>query len=186
MAYLSITAEARACVTQVVRPGDLVVDATLGKGQDCCFLAGLVGPEGLVVALDIQPEAIATSRARLKDAGLVQRVWLIQDSHARLAEHLPKARPLTAAMFNLGYLPGADKACITRPESTLAGLSACLERLKPGGLVSLVAYLGHPGGLEEYEGVRRMLESLDGQTWQWRETRAPSDRAPRLLCCWRL
>jgi hypothetical protein len=95
-------------------------------------------------------------------------------------------RLLAAAMFNLGYLPGADKACITRPESTLAGLSACLERLKPGGLISLVAYLGHPGGLEEYEAVRRMLESLDGQRWQWQEIRAPSDRAPRLLCCWRL
>ena len=186
MAYLSITAEARACVAQVVRSGDLVVDATLGKGQDCCFLAGLVGPEGLVVALDIQPEAIATSSARLKDAGLELQVRLIQDSHARLAEYLPKARPLTAAMFNLGYLPGADQTCITRPASTLAGLSTCLERLKPGGLVSLVAYLGHPGGLEEYEAVRQMLESLDGQRWRWQEIRAPSERAPRLLCCWRL
>lgn len=185
MAFLSLTTEAKRLVAEVVRPGDLVVDATLGNGHDCCFLAGLVGPSGLVLALDIQAAAMASGRARLEAAGLAGRVRLVQDSHANLASHLPADRPIAAAMFNLGYLPGADKDCITKPQSTLAGLEACLTHLQPGGCISLLAYLGHPGGQKEYQAICQRLASLDGDFWRWEETQAPAARAPRLLCCWR-
>lgn len=185
MAYLSLTAEAQKAIAAAIRPGDLVVDATLGNGHDCCFLAHLVGPSGLVLGFDIQKEAIDASRQRLETAGLMGQVCLIQDSHANLASHLPQGKPLAGAMFNLGYLPGSDKGCITRPESTLAGLGACLAHLKPGGCISLLAYLGHAGGAEEYEALRAFLATLDRAIWRWEETPASSDRAPRLVCCWK-
>jgi predicted methyltransferase len=55
------------CV-QVLRPGDTVVDATAGNGQDTLFLAEAVGPTGTVYALDVQarhpgPEATPTVAA---------------------------------------------------------------------------------------------------------------------------
>lgn len=48
--------------------------------------------------------------------------------------------------FNLGYLPGGDKTMITRADTTLLGLEAAERILAPGGLISLVVYVGHPGG----------------------------------------
>lgn len=60
---------------------------------------------------------------------------------------------LAAVMFNLGYLPGGDKGLVTRPESTLPSLGEALEALAPGGILSVHAYGGHPGGLEEMEAV---------------------------------
>lgn len=48
--------------------------------------------------------------------------------------------------FNLGYLPGGDKEIITRSETTLLALEAAKRILIPGGLISIVVYVGHPGG----------------------------------------
>lgn len=48
--------------------------------------------------------------------------------------------------FNLGYLPGGDKTLITEPQITLEALNVAKDILMPGGLISLVVYVGHPGG----------------------------------------
>lgn len=48
--------------------------------------------------------------------------------------------------FNLGYLPGGDKTIITKSETTHLALEAAKRILKAGGLISLVVYVGHPGG----------------------------------------
>lgn len=48
--------------------------------------------------------------------------------------------------FNLGYLPGGDKNLITKVDTTLQALQAASNVLQPGGLISIVAYVGHPGG----------------------------------------
>lgn len=48
--------------------------------------------------------------------------------------------------FNLGYLPGGDKTITTESETTLEALKVAKEILMPGGLISLLVYVGHPGG----------------------------------------
>ena len=48
----------------------LCVDATCGNGGDTAFLCRLTAPEGRVLGFDIQPEAIASTRARLEQAGV--------------------------------------------------------------------------------------------------------------------
>ena len=53
-------------LAQRVQPGDVVVDATCGKGHDTLFLARAVGPGGRVYAFDIQAAAIQASRERFK------------------------------------------------------------------------------------------------------------------------
>jgi hypothetical protein len=47
----------------------------------------------------------------------------------------------------LGYLPGGDKTITTVSETTQLALEAAKKILIPGGLISLVVYVGHPGGM---------------------------------------
>ncbi len=35
----------------------------------------------------------------------------------------------------------------------------------PGGLVSILAYIGHPGGLQEYEAVKGLIAELSPSYW---------------------
>ena len=155
-------------LSRLLRPGDLVLDATAGNGRDTEFLARAVLPGGHVFAFDIQPIALQRTRARLTDAGqagldLLHACTLIQASHADLARHLPAATRgrLRAAMFNLGYLPGGDAAVITRASSTVAALRALESWMMPGGVATVMCYLGHPGGAEEGAAVEAYCRGLD-------------------------
>ena len=65
-----------------------------------------------------------------------------------------------AVMFNLGYLPGGDKQRTTGASTTLAALQSALSLLAPGGVISLLAYTGHPGGREEAELVKGWASAL--------------------------
>ncbi|MCB1228652.1 MAG: methyltransferase domain-containing protein [Verrucomicrobiae bacterium] len=146
-------------VTECLGPGDRAIDATAGNGHDTLFLAELVGPEGKVVAFDVQPEAIEATRARLEAGGVADRVRLVRECHSRLADSIEGE--WNAVMFNLGYLPGGDKATITRPETTLAAMEAALKVLAPRGRMMVVVYPGHPGGEVEAEMVERWAAELD-------------------------
>jgi hypothetical protein len=144
---------------QHIQSGDVVLDATCGRGKDTLFLAGLVGKYGQVYAMDIQVAAINSTYGLLKDKGLMDRVILIKDNHVNLLEHLHGVSP-RAALFNLGYLPGGDKKIITRPDTTIEALNQTLTFLAVGGWISIVFYTGHEGGREEYEAVSRYLAGL--------------------------
>lgn len=141
-----------------------MVDATCGNGYDTVFLARLVGEQGRVLAFDIQAQAIENTRKRLIDAGLADRVQLTQANHACLDEYLPEK--IKAAMFNLGYLPGGDHQFVTCGETTVAALDHCMKRLEGGGLVTVVAYPGHPGGDKELEQVKDYLAQLDQKEYE--------------------
>lgn len=158
---MRLTQRAHEAVAEVLTPGDLALDATAGNGHDTVFLAEQVGDSGCVWAFDVQEAAIAESRRRLEAAGLAERGRLIHDSHARMARYLPDdARgKIAAVMFNLGYLPGSDRRLVTDAGNTLAALDAALELLRPGGLVSLMVYRGHPGGNEEWRAIEQWLSA---------------------------
>lgn len=139
---------AQRLLQHAIPPGAVVIDATVGNGHDTAWLARCVGPTGRVFGFDVQEAAIAATAARI--AGCPQ-VTLIRAGHEDLALHLPADAQghVAAVMFNLGFLPGADHAVTTRTQTTLAGLNQALACLKTGGLISLVAYPGHPGGGDE-------------------------------------
>ena len=67
---------------------------------------------------------------------------------------------IAAIAFNLGYLPGGDKSLVTNPESTARALRSALQLLKPGGLLTVVTYLAHPGGAEEDRIVAETLREV--------------------------
>lgn len=153
-------AQARHYLSLVLKPGDWALDATLGKGRDLLFLCELVGQEGKVFGFDIQEQALSYTARLLQEKGWTNQAKLIQASHANLLEYLPK-ESIKGIMFNLGYLPGGDHCIITQPESTLAALRQSLEVLAFGGMITLVVYYGHPGGLEEKNAVETFVGELD-------------------------
>jgi len=138
---------ARELIRLSVTPGDAVVDATAGNGHDTLFLAELVGDRGAVYAFDIQQDAISRTTERLLQAQMLSRVQLICSGHENIAYYVKEN--VSAVMFNLGYLPGRDHRFVTKPETTLTALQASLNIIKPGGIITLVLYSGHPGGEEE-------------------------------------
>ncbi|EKO38878.1 MAG: Putative rRNA methylase [Solidesulfovibrio magneticus str. Maddingley MBC34] len=155
-------------LAEVLRPGDLAVDATVGNGHDTALLARLVGPSGLVHGFDVQAEAIESAGRLLAAVGLAERVRLYALGHERLAEVLPQADHGRAAavVFNLGYLPGGDETRVTRPETTLAALEASRKILAPGGVIALACYGGHSGGAEETQAVAAWCRSLPFAGWR--------------------
>ena len=127
MAYVLRSARyiAADCLREIVRPGDTVIDATMGNGHDTLMLASLVGQTGRVIGFDVQHQAVESSRKLLEDNGVIDRCTLYETGHEHIAE-LVKG-PVRAAVFNLGWLPGGDKSVTTRWETTRAAVSAALS-----------------------------------------------------------
>jgi SAM-dependent methyltransferase len=137
-------------VAAALRRGDWAVDATVGNGHDTTFLLSCVGEGGRVFGFDIQPAALAATAQRVGP-----HVTLFEAGHETLRAHLPHeaSGQIGAVMFNLGYLPGSDKATITRPQTTLAALTQAVELLRDGGVVSIMIYAAHAGGADERDAV---------------------------------
>lgn len=146
-----------------VQPGDTAIDATAGNGHDTLFLAQQVGPKGTVLSYDIQESAINSTRRRLSEADLLSRVRLIHRGHETMETELAPDRYIKAVMFNTGYLPGGDHTIITEAPRTLQALTAACHYLLPKGIITIVAYHGHPGGKEELANLVQYLQQLDQQ-----------------------
>jgi len=138
------------------------VDATVGNGHDTLFLAKLVGDSGHVYGFDIQQQAIDNSRDYLTNQQLDDRVTLIHSGHENLSASLQALGVTECAviMFNLGYLPRGDKSIVTRSDTSLSAIQQSVNLLSPGGLISILAYPGHPGGAEETGSVRSLINNL--------------------------
>ncbi len=159
---MHFTVEAQEKVKPFLVDGAVAVDGTAGNGFDTLFLAGCVGESGKVIAIDRQEQAIERTQQRLVVAGFSRRVESIVGDHADL-ESILSVRGVSCidcAMFNLGYLPHGDKSVITQPESTLKALKAVERVLVPGGVVSILAYVGHPDGENEAGVVARWIGEL--------------------------
>ena len=127
----------------------LCIDATCGNGGDTAFLCRLVGKEGRVLGFDIQPEAIASTRARLEQAGVPAGQYALHcDSHAHLLQYVQPGTA-DAVMFNFGWLPGADHAVFSTADSSIPALEAALQAVRPGGVVSAILYSGAGIGTDE-------------------------------------
>lgn len=169
-----------------LRPGDVVVDATAGNGHDTLFLCRQVLPGGHVLAFDVQASAIASTRQRLLDHGVAESDFtLVHAGHETLGEHLPEGArgQVAGVMFNLGYLPGSDKAVITRTPTTLAAVAQALEQLRPGGLMTVAVYPGHAGGAEEAQALSNWAASLDPRCYEVQHLR-PVNRSAAPPECW--
>ena len=149
---MHFTVEAQNLAKRFLVRGSIAIDATCGNGFDTLFLAEQVGSSGVVYGLDIQERAIETVRKKLIAKGMLSQCRLVVSCHSQLNSIVNPvhAGVVSVVMFNLGYLPlVGDKSIVTRTETTLVALDHASELVGPGGLISVLAYPGHTGGLEE-------------------------------------
>lgn len=136
----------------VLRKGDVVIDATCGNGHDTLALLRMVADKtggGCVYAMDIQKVALESTSVLLgQSLSPVEKehVELFLMCHSKMDEIVPSGVDVRLVAFNLGYLPGGEKSIITRSNTTLLALEAAKRILAPGGLITAVVYVGHPGG----------------------------------------
>jgi len=156
---------ARTLLERAISSGNYVVDATLGNGHDTLYLAKLVGETGHVYGFDIQKEAILATNKRLDEENLSERITLFHSGHEELKVKIPVEHhgKLTAAIFNLGYLPGGDKSIVTKPDTTISAIEQLLELLAVEGIIILVIYHGHEEGALERDHLLQFVETIDQQ-----------------------
>ncbi len=185
MVIPSILEQAHALAADRHRRDLLAVGAPVGLGHATAFRARAVGAGGAVVISDVQEEALVETRHRLEREALSAPVRLVHAGHQTLARHLEEAERgrVGAIMFNLGYLPGGDHSVVTRPETTRQALDAGTEALRPGGVITVVAYTGHEGGDEEADAVEAWASALPQAQFRALSYRFPnwSNDPPRLF-----
>lgn len=136
----------------------LCIDATCGNGGDTAFLCGLSAASGgRVLGFDIQPEAIASTRAHLAQKGFTAE--LHRDSHANLLQYVTPGTA-DAVMFNFGWLPGADHTVFSTAGSSIPALEAALTALRPGGVLSAILYSGRVIGSDEKQHILQWARAL--------------------------
>lgn len=150
---------AQEMIEQAMFDGARVVDATMGNGHDTQWLCELVGESGRVYAFDVQPEAVRRTEERLTEADLISRTRLFCAGHERMAELVPE--PVDAAVFNLGWLPGAEHGVTTRVETTIQAVNAALTVLKEDGIMTVCIYPGHEEGARELDALLDWAQGLD-------------------------
>ncbi len=104
----------------------VVVDGTMGNGNDTLFLSQLVGNDGRVYAFDVQDMAVTNTEKLLETHEATDNVTLIKSGHETMDEYVNEA---SLIMFNLGYLPRADHKFITKPKTTIMALDKSLTLL---------------------------------------------------------
>lgn len=155
----SATDIAHGFMKEFVRPGDLCIDATAGRGGDTLFLCGLTGMSGSVLAFDIQQEAVLSTRERIEQAGFGDICTVICDSHANMDKYTDGGA--ACVCFNLGWLPGGDHSIFTHADSTIEAINKGLSLLKDGGVMSICIYYGGRSGFDERDRLLEFLPTLD-------------------------
>ncbi len=145
-------------LAQVITQEDIVVDATMGNGHDTLFLAKLAKQ---VYAFDIQEQALEKTSQRLQEAGLTNADLILQ-GHETVDQFVTEVK---AAIFNLGYLPSADKSIITQPQTTIESLDKLCQMLIKGGRIAIMIYYGHEGGDIERDAVLDFVSQLPQQEY---------------------
>ncbi|KAL3820910.1 hypothetical protein ACJIZ3_006815 [Penstemon smallii] len=124
--------------------------------------------KGRVYGMDLQKDALESTWSLL-DRSITpderELVELYALCHTKMEEIIPHGVAVRLVAFNLGYLPGGDKKIKTESETTLLALEAAKKILAPGGLISIVVYVGHSGGREEFEAVQSFACGLPFEKW---------------------
>ena len=169
---------------EVIELGDRVVDATMGNGNDTLFLAQLVGKKGIVYAFDVQEQALVNTKKRLKEYEALEQTKLFLQGHETLDLVIDSKEKISAAIFNLGYLPKSDKSIVTNEKTTILALEALLTRLKNQGRIVIVLYDGHEEGKKEKAEILTFVENLSQEVYSVLNYQFINQRnnPPSLIC----
>jgi ubiquinone/menaquinone biosynthesis C-methylase UbiE len=143
-----------------IRPGERVLELGPGPGAFTVDAARRVGPEGRLIAVDIQPEMIARVETRVRAAGLDN-----VKTHVRSAYDLPLADGSVDRAFLIAVLPEI-------PDQARA-LAELRRVLKPGGVLSVSEQFVDPDYRFLFETLRAVeaagffLEQRYGNFWAY-------------------
>lgn len=145
-------------LSQHLSEGTTVADFTMGNGHDTLFLSNAVGENGRVYAFDVQQQALDNTKKLLEEENAPNNYTLILDSHANALDHIKE--PIKVGVFNLGWLPGAEKTVTTRRESTLEAIKAAMSLLDHDSILLVAVYPGHEEGKLEGEMLDEYFETI--------------------------
>lgn len=139
-----------------IKPGDIVVDATCGNGNDTLALSKLAKD---VYAFDVQTGAINNTKEILKKNER-NNVTLINDSHEYIDKYLKKyKRKISLITFNLGYLPSGNKKIMTNHKSTVNAIKKGLNLLNKKGIILVTCYPHEEGKKEAKEIINYLTDN---------------------------
>ncbi|MBU5426632.1 methyltransferase domain-containing protein [Tissierella pigra] len=150
---------AKDIILNCVKDGQVVVDCTVGNGNDTILLAKLVGKTGIVYGFDIQKTALEITKENLACENIDNDVRLIHDGHENIDLYIKEK--VDFIIYNLGYLPKGNKSIKTNKDTTLKSLQKAINILNDSGIILITCYVGHEGGLEEKEEVEEFLKTLN-------------------------
>lgn len=158
---------------------EIALDLTLGNGNDAHRILKHF-PDARLLGFDIQEIAIENSRKKLSEFES-NRYKLICDCHSNLDQYTEKA---DLVIYNLGYMPGGNKSIISQAKTTLESLEKASKILSLNGLIIMVFYLGHKGGIEEYKICKEYLSGLNQKEFTVLESYNINqvNNPPRLIC----
>ena len=139
-----------------VKSNDIVVDMTVGNGNDTLFLSKIVN-KGFVYGFDIQKDAINNTK-KLLDKNNIINYKLFNESHDNIDITLKNyIGKISLILFNLGYLPNGNKNITTKKETTLNALKKSINMLNNKGIILIVIY-SHKEGKEEEKEIKKYLK----------------------------
>ena len=145
-----------------VAPGMRVVDPGSGAGDVCMLLSRMVGPQGTVIGLDHDADAVEHARERAAAAGFTN----IEFVHCNFAGYSPAVKA-DAIVGRLVLLYQPDPS---------AALAAVIRHLRPGGVVAfLELWMQSPQGPDS--NLRRAVTCI---VETMRRSGAHLDVGPRL------
>ena len=159
-----VTFWAHEVVKPYLKDALVLVDGTMGNGQDTLFLRENSSSDAKVYSFDIQPIALEMTSQVLTEQDRLGSVELILANHRDINKFVPTK--IDVGMLNLGYLPQGNKEITTMTENSLSTLGIWLEKLSLHGLISVVCYPGHVEGEQEYLAISNYLSELSGALFQ--------------------
>lgn len=171
---------------KLLKVGDIAIDATCGNGHDTYFLASriLTSDSGTLYSLDVQKSALESAKKNLQEKispSIFDRIHFLEMCHSMFPKEI-EANSVKLIVYNLGYLPGGDKAITTTAETTLISIKHSMKLISYSGAISITCYPGHPAGKIEEELILEFVSSLDYKTWNCCHHRFVNrEKSPSLL-----
>jgi ubiquinone/menaquinone biosynthesis C-methylase UbiE len=134
-----------------IQHGERVLELGPGPGTFTMEAARRVGPEGRLIAVDIQPKMIAQVEKRVQEAGLTN-----VETHVADAYHLPLDDESVGRAFLVTVLPEIPDQARALAELRRVLRSPEAAKGKPGGVLSITEEFPDPDYLFAFETIQRV------------------------------
>ena len=151
-------------ISNIVSKDDICIDMTIGNGNDSLFLASSCA---YLYGFDIQQLAITNTTELLKSNN-ISNYQLFLANHELIDTYIDinTLKKVKCFVYNLGYLPKANKNITTNLDSTLNSLKKILTYLNNKSYIFITCYVGHEQGKIEADGLLEYVKKLDSSIYE--------------------